>query len=66
MLITLVRRLRRPADPVRVYYLFDAGFAGCHALAFTLMMVYQVQVVGLTPFQLVIVGTAMEVACFLW
>jgi DHA3 family tetracycline resistance protein-like MFS transporter len=65
MLISLVRRLRRPADPARAYYLFDAGFAGCHALAFTLVMVYQVQVVGLTPFQLVIVGTAMEVACFL-
>ncbi len=64
-MITLVRRLRRPGDAARAYYLFDAGFAGCHALAFTLVMVYQVQVVGLTPFQLVIIGTAMEVACFL-
>lgn len=65
MLITLARRLRRPAGPARTYCLFQAGFSGCHTLAFTLIMVYQVQTVGLTPFQLVIVGTVMEATCFL-
>lgn len=65
MLITLFRRLRRPAGAARTYYVFEAGFAGFNALAFTLVMVYQVQVVGLTPLQLVVVGTVMEATCFL-
>lgn len=47
-------------DARRAYYLFDGGTALLHALAFTLMLVCQVQGVGLTPFQLVIMGTAME------
>ena len=43
----------------------EGGTALLHALAFTLMLVCQVQVVGLTPFQLVIIGTAMEVTLLL-
>lgn len=35
------------------------------ALVFTTWMVYQIQVIGLSPLQLVLVGTAMEVTIFL-
>jgi DHA3 family tetracycline resistance protein-like MFS transporter len=52
--------------PRAAYYLFEGGTALLHALALTLMLVFQVQVVGLTPFQLVIMGTAMEVALLLF
>lgn len=53
-------------DARRAYYLFEGGTALLHALAFTLMLVCQVQVVGLTPFQLVIMGTAMGVTLLLF
>ncbi|MDZ4763152.1 MAG: MFS transporter [Chloroflexota bacterium] len=36
------------------------------ALIWTTMMVYQIQVVGLTPLQLVLLGTTMEVTIFLF
>jgi MFS transporter, DHA3 family, tetracycline resistance protein len=36
------------------------------SLIWTAMMVYQVQVVGLTPLQLVLVGTVMEITVFLF
>ena len=52
--------------PRTAYYLFEGGSALLHALAFTLMLVFQVQVAGLTPFQLVIMGTAMEVTLLLF
>ncbi|MET9021322.1 MFS transporter [Actinopolymorpha sp. NPDC004070] len=39
------------------------SFAG--ACAFTLNLVYQIQTVGLGPLELVLVGTVLEVTCFL-
>ena len=48
------------------YYLFEGGWALLNALAFTLMLVFQVQVVGLSPFQLVIMGTVMELTLVLF
>lgn len=58
---------RRPAtNPVPIYLLLAFGQAFCFSLIFTVNMVYQVTVVGLTPFQLVIVGTVLEATCFLF
>lgn len=37
-----------------------------NALAFTLMLVFQVQVAALSPFELVIMGTAMELTLLLF
>ncbi len=37
-----------------------------HTLVWTAMMIYQIQVVGLTPLQLVLVGTTMEMTIFLF
>ena len=48
-----------------MYYLLSGGSALCYALSFTLNMVYQVQQIGLSPLQLVLVGTVLEAAVFL-
>lgn len=50
----------------RVFYIFSAWNAFCFALAFAVNMIYQVQVVGLGPLELVLVGTTLEVAVFLF
>ena len=57
---------RRPIRPAAAYYWFEGSWSLLHSLAFTLALVYQVQVAGLTPFQLVVVGTVMEATCFLF
>ena len=58
---------RRPAaDPVPIYLILAFGQAFCFSLIFTVNMVYQVTVVGLSPFQLVVVGTVLEATCFLF
>lgn len=54
--------MRRP-DHVYVQLSAVAAFAG--TLAFTVTNIYRFTVAGLDPFQLVIVGTAMEAAVFL-
>ncbi|WP_432948328.1 MFS transporter [Kribbella sp. CA-253562] len=56
----------RAAEPVRTYYTFNAVWAFLFALCFTLSAVYYVKDVGLDPLQLVLVGTTLEVACFLF
>lgn len=56
----------RKMDAYRVYMLYtlltDVGFA----LVWTLSMVYQVEIVELDAFQLVLVGTALETTAFLF
>lgn len=47
--------------PQRAYYLFEGGCALLNGLAFTLMLVFQVQVAGLSPLELVLMGTVLEV-----
>lgn len=56
------RHVRAPA----AYYLYEGGSALLNALAFTLMLVFQVQVVGLSPFELVLMGTVLEVTILLF
>lgn len=57
---------RRPIRPATAYYWFEGSWSLLHSLAFTLALLYQVQVAGLTPVQLIIVGTVMEATCFLF
>jgi DHA3 family tetracycline resistance protein-like MFS transporter len=52
------------ADPVRVWYFRTAGSALGDTLVWTLAPVYFVTVVGLSPLQLVLVGTFMELTIF--
>lgn len=66
MLTSLFWRPRWPARPIPVYLLFSAATAIFSMLVFTLNLVYQATVVGLSPFQLVLVGTVLEATCFLF
>ncbi|CAM3251123.1 MFS transporter [Stackebrandtia soli] len=65
MVMRLLRLARGWSTPRRGYYVLAAGWDFFHAMAFTLALVYQLQVAGLTPFQLIVVGTVMELTCFL-
>jgi DHA3 family tetracycline resistance protein-like MFS transporter len=58
------RRNRR--NPVPAYLILSGGQAFCFSLIFTVNMVYQATVVGLSPFQLVLVGTVLEATCFMF
>ncbi|MCK0113377.1 MFS transporter [Ornithinimicrobium sp. F0845] len=55
----------RLSHPARTYLVLKGGWAFLWAVAFTLSLVYQVDVVGLTPFQLIVIGTVLETTCFL-
>ena len=54
----------RDADPERIYYAMQGVAAFCYALCFTVSVVYLATVVGLNPLQLVLVGTVLEITCF--
>ncbi len=54
----------RKWDARRVYLLISGATAFFFNLVFTVNMVYQVQTVGLSPMQLVLVGTTLELAIF--
>ncbi|MET9310691.1 MFS transporter [Kribbella sp. NPDC003505] len=56
----------RSADPARTYYVYNAAWSFLAALSFTLNLVYYVRDAGLDPLQMVLVGTTLEVACFLF
>ena len=56
----------RSADPTRTYYVYNAAQAFLFALSFTLSAVYYVRDAGLDPLQMVLVGTVLELSCFLF
>ena len=49
-----------------VYLVLQGGMALFFSMIFTASAIYQVTLVGLSPLQLVLVGTALEVACFIF
>ena len=51
--------------PFTVYLMMQAASAVIVSIIFTVDMVYQATVVGLSPLQLVLVGTALEATVFL-
>lgn len=53
-------------DPIRVFLILRGGSAFLHTLIFTVNMVYQAETVGLSPLQLVLVGTTLEMSAFLF
>ncbi|MGB3329659.1 MAG: MFS transporter [Thermomicrobiales bacterium] len=62
-----LERLRRPLrDPVPIYLLIEGGQSLLFALTFTINMIYQVKVAGLSPLEMVLVGTILEATCFLF
>ena len=60
-----VNRPGRADDPVPVYLLLAGGSEFLYTLVFTINMIYQATVVGLSPLQLVLVGTTLEAVAFL-
>ena len=52
-------------DATPVYLIYSGATALFFTIIFTLNLVYQAQTVGLSPFQLVLVGTTLETAAFL-
>jgi DHA3 family tetracycline resistance protein-like MFS transporter len=56
----------RPADPIRLWYLLQGGSALGDTLVWVLAPVYFVKTVGMSPLQLVLVGTFMELTIFLF
>nr|WP_204920102.1 MFS transporter [Microlunatus panaciterrae] len=57
---------RRPVAPVPSFFILTAASTLLYALTFTVNLVYMVTVVGLDPLQMVLVGTVLEVTCFLF
>lgn len=56
----------RKMDAARLYILLRAASSLFFSLVFTVSMIYQVQTVGLSPLQLVLVGTTLEIAAFMF
>lgn len=50
----------------KTYLLFSAITAMCFSLVSTVMMVYHIEIVHLNPLQLMLVGTTLELACFIF
>lgn len=51
-------------DAYKTYLFLSGASSLCLSFIFTASGVYQVMVVGLTPFQLVLVGTLLEFVAF--
>src|SRR3954466_15485515 len=56
----------RRADPIRIWYLLRAGSAFGDTLVWVIAPVYFVRTVGMSPLQLVLVGTFMELTVFVF
>ncbi|MFN8377900.1 MAG: MFS transporter [Anaerolineae bacterium] len=52
-------------EPYRLHLLRGGILSLASSLVWTAMLVYQVQVIGMTPLQLVLAGTTMEITIFL-
>ena len=55
---------QRKADPYRLFLFMGAWWALASSTVFTILSIYYVQEVGMSPIQLVLVGTTLELAYF--
>ena len=55
----------RKLSAYAIYLIHSGGYSLFSAMAYTIIAVYYVEVVGLNPLQLVLIGTALEVSAFL-
>ena len=53
-------------DPIHLFLILRGGSAFFYTLIFTVNIVYQAETVGLSPLQLVLVGTTLEMSAFLF
>ncbi|HET7801796.1 MAG TPA: MFS transporter, partial [Humibacillus xanthopallidus] len=65
-MLTLLRRPLREAPAIPTFYALTAVAAFAFSACFTLNLVFQYRVIGLDPFQMVLVGTVLELTCFLF
>ena len=56
----------RQIAPVTAYLILMGGQALCFSLFFTVQLVYHVTFIGLSPLQLMLIGTVLEVTCFVF
>lgn len=54
------------ADPYRLYLSLEGAVAFLFGMIFTASSIYQITVAGLSPLQLVLVGTTLELAAFIF
>src|SRR5512147_1627855 len=59
-------RIKTKRNAYAVYLAMQFALAVFFSMIFTVSMVYQVTVVGLNPLQLVLTGTALEIAAFVF
>ncbi|GAA2160828.1 DHA3 family tetracycline resistance protein-like MFS transporter [Humibacillus xanthopallidus] len=65
-MLTLLRRPLREAPAIPTFYALTAVAAFAFSACFTLNLVFQYRVIGLDPLQMVLVGTVLELTCFLF
>jgi MFS transporter, DHA3 family, tetracycline resistance protein len=56
----------RKFDPTKVYLFVEITASACFAMLFVSMSLYEATVAGLTPLQLVLVGTTLELSVFIF
>ncbi|TYP54228.1 MFS transporter [Thermosediminibacter litoriperuensis] len=49
-----------------IYLIYSGAPAFFFSLAFTVSQIYRIDMLHLNPFQLVLVGTALEISCFIF
>lgn len=58
--------MTKKINPYRIYLIYSGFSAFLFSLVFTVSSIYYIESVGLNPFQLVIVGTVLELSYFLF
>src|SRR4030095_3098810 len=53
-------------SPTRVYLFIEFAASMCFSMMFVVASLYEATVAGLTPVQLILVGTALEISAFLF
>lgn len=57
--------MKRPS-PSRVYLFIEFAASACFSMMFVVTSLYEATVAGLTPVQLILVGTALEISAFVF
>src|SRR5262245_9257965 len=60
----MFNRLR--VDPTKVYLFIEFTASMCFSMMFVVTSLYQVTIAGLTPLQLVLIGTTLEISAFVF
>lgn len=58
--------MTKKIKPYKMYLIFSCLYALFSSLVYTVTMVYQVEVIHLSPLQLILAGTTFEIVCFVF